>query len=331
MQTIDVVQVGLGPLGRKITQFIAQRPCIRIVGAVDLAPDICGRDLGELCGLDRSDVTIKDSVARVLADTRPQAVILTTVSSLASLTPQVEEIVSYGVPVVSTCEELSYPWETAPELAARIDAAARSQRVAVLGTGVNPGFVMDVWPTFLTAVCQEVHSVKISRIQNAAFRRLPFQQKIGAGLSLEAFEDKKQAGTLRHVGLTESIQMIAGRLGWKLTRVEDEISPVVAQTEIVTAAMTIAPGFAAGVEQMGRGYVAGQERISMRFHAAVGASISEDTIEIQGLPDIKSTIPGGINGDVATCAITLNSLGQVIKAPAGLRTMVDIPVVSFFE
>ena len=331
MDKIDVVQVGLGPLGQKITQFIAQRPRIRIVGAVDLAPEIRGRDLGELCGLDRLNVTVKDSVAQVLSETRPQAVILTTVSSLASLTPQVEEIVSYGVAVVSTCEELSYPWETAPELAARIDAAARSNRVAVLGTGINPGFVMDAWPTFLTAICQEVRSVKISRIQNAAFRRLPFQQKIGAGLSLEAFEDRKQAGKLRHVGLTESIQMIAGRLGWGLTRVEDIVSPVVAQTEIVTAAMTIAPGFAAGVEQMGRGYVDGEERISMRFHAAVGAPVSEDTIEIQGIPDIKSTIPGGINGDVATCAITLNSLGQVIKAPPGLRTMVDIPVVSFFQ
>ena len=331
MDTIDVVQVGLGPLGRKITQFICRRPNIRIVGAVDLDPEMHGRDLGELCGLDRLNVTVEDSLAQVLPATRPRAVILTTLSSLARLAPQVEEIVSYGVAVVSTCEELSYPWETSPELAARIDTAARNNQVAVLGTGVNPGFVMDAWPTFLTAICQEVHGVKISRIQNAAFRRLPFQQKIGAGLSLEAFEAKKQAGTLRHVGLTESIQMIAGRLGWKLNRVEDVVSPVVAQTEIVTATMTIAPGLATGVEQIGRGYVDGQERISMHFHAAVGAPVSEDTIEIQGIPDVKSTIPGGINGDVATCAITLNSLGQVIKAPAGLRTMVDIPLVSYFQ
>lgn len=331
MAAIKVVQIGLGPLGIKIAQFISDRPGIETVGAVDLNPDLIGRDLGELCGLGTIGVKISGSIGQCLDEHKPDAAILTTVSDMERITPQIEEIVSHGVPVVSTCEELSYPLETSPELTGRIDQAAKTNQVAVLGTGVNPGFLMDALPTFLTGVCQDVQTVKVSRIQNAAFRRIPFQKKIGAGLDLEAFEKKKATGTLRHVGLTESLQFIAGGLGWKLTKTEDIVSPVVAQEEIVTDAMTIPAGYAAGVMQIGRGYVGDEEKITLTFRAAVGEPGSHDTVEIEGAPSIKSTIPGGVNGDVATCAITINSVKQILKARPGLRTMADIPMISFFS
>jgi hypothetical protein len=69
--------------------------------------------------------------------------------------------------VVCTCEELCFPWITHPDLASRIDREARRRRVAILGTGVNPGFLMDTLPVCLTAVCQKVEAVRVSRIQNA--------------------------------------------------------------------------------------------------------------------------------------------------------------------
>ncbi|MBU2512613.1 dihydrodipicolinate reductase [bacterium] len=331
MEQIKVVQIGLGPLGQKIPKYIAEREGIQLVGAVDVNPSFQGLDLGTHCGLEPMNIAIKSSLAECLKTVKADAVILTTVSTMDKITPQVEEIVGFGLPIVSTCEELIYPWDTSPALAARIDTAAKNAKVAVLGTGVNPGYLMDALPAFLTAVCQQVESVRVSRFQNAAFRRIPFQKKIGAGLNLEEFESLKKKGTLRHVGLTESIHLIANTMGWKLSKTEDIITPVIAEKEIKTDAMVIPAGFAAGVQQIGRGWVEGNEKITLHFKAAVGEPESYDRVEIQGEPNIVSTIKDGVNGDIATCAIVLNALKQILKVSPGLRTMADMPLTAFFR
>ena len=331
MNKMKVIQIGLGPLGQKTTQFITQRENLEIIGAIDVSPEIIDRDLGELCGLDNMGIKIQSSIGECLRSTKPDAAILTTVSTMEKITPQIEEIVSYGIPIVSTCEELSYPWNTSLSLSERIDKAAKTNQVAVLGTGVNPGFLMDSLPTFLTSVCQNVQRITVHRIQNAAFRRIPFQRKIGAGLTLEQFENKKKKGTLRHVGLTESVQLIASRMGWELSKVEDILVPVIAGREIITDTMRIPIGYAAGVQQIGKGYVGNEDKIILVFRASVGEPNPQDSIEIKGTPTIKSIIEGGVNGDVATCAITINALKQIIKTQPGLRTMADISMVSFFS
>ena len=331
MNKMKVIQIGLGPLGQKITQFITQRESLEIIGAIDVSPEIIDRDLGEHCGLDNMGIKIQSSIGECLRSARPDAAILTTVSTMEKITPQIEEIVSYGIPIVSTCEELSYPWNTSLSLSERIDKAAKTNQVAVLGTGVNPGFLMDSLPTFLTSVCQNVQRITVHRIQNAAFRRIPFQRKIGAGLTLEQFENKKKEGTLRHVGLTESVQLIASRMGWELSKVEDILVPVIAGREIITDTMRIPIGYAAGVQQIGKGYVGNEDKIILVFRASVGEPNPQDSIEIKGTPTIKSIIEGGVNGDVATCAITINALKQIIKTQPGLRTMADISMVSFFS
>jgi 4-hydroxy-tetrahydrodipicolinate reductase len=325
------MQVGIGPIGQRVVSYMRERQGIEIVAAVDLAPEKVGKDLGRICGLDTDiGVIVSDDLDSAVADTRPDVAVLTTVSSFPACAAQAAEIAKLGVHVVSTCEEMSHPWDTAPDVARQLDETARTHDVAVLGTGVNPGFLMDYLPTAMTAVCQDVTSIKVSRHQDATFRRIPFQQKIGAGLTLEEFEAKKQTGELRHVGLTESIQMIAASLGWKLDKTEDIISPVIAETDVTTGYTPIQAGMAAGVKQIGKGWVGGAELITLEFIAAVGQPTSSDTIEIRGTPDITSTIPGGINGDIATCAITVNAIKSVVKAVPGLRTMTDVPVVSFF-
>ncbi len=331
MKKIKIAQIGLGPLGQKIAQFIQERDSLEIVAAIDNDPQKQGRDFGDLCGIPGlNDINIQENISQCIGKTQIDVVVLTTVSDMERITPQIEEIVSHGIPVVSTCEELSFPWLTSPELSRQIDKAAKENNVAVLGTGVNPGFLMDCLPTCLTAVCQKVKTIKVSRIQNAKFRRIPFQKKIGAGLSLDSFEKKKQEGTLRHVGLTESMHMIAARMGWNLDKTEDILTPVIAEKEIITDAMTIKPGFAAGVQQIGRGYVGNEEKITLFFKASVGEPESMDRVKIEGSPNIVSEIPGGINGDVATCAITINAIKQILRAEPGLRTMTDVPVVSYF-
>lgn len=326
-----MMQVGIGPIGQKVVRYALEREGIEIVAAVDLDPDKTGKDLGRICDLDKDlGVTVSNDLGAAVSEAKPDVAVLTTVSSFEKCAVQAAEIAKLGVHVVSTCEEMSYPWDTSPDTARQLDETARENNVAVLGTGVNPGFLMDFLPTAMTAVCQDVTRIKVSRVQDATFRRIPFQQKIGAGLTLEEFEEMKKTGRLRHVGLTESIQMIAANMGWKLEKTEDIISPVVAETDITTGYKPIKPGMAAGVKQTGKGWVGGDELITLEFIAAVGESNPSDTIEIKGTPDITSTIPGGVNGDIATCAITVNAIKTVTKASPGLRTMTDVPVVSFF-
>jgi 4-hydroxy-tetrahydrodipicolinate reductase len=365
--SVRVLQIGLGPIGQKVVQYVLERKGLKLVGAVDLDPAKVGRDAGEVCGAGRAlRVPVVASLAEAIesAKARPDVAVLCTTSSLKKAGPQILEIVSRGLALVSTCEELSFPWKTAPALARRLDAAARKKKVAILGTGVNPGFLMDFLPLAMTGICRRVDSIRVTRTQDASIRRVPFQQKIGAGLTLAEFEAKKQAGTLRHVGLTESIHMIASRLGWRLTRTEDVLMPIVAEREIASGYMPIRAGMAAGVQQIGRGWVADQgqpgdggrvarlrrgdpcgagdgsrgtgrdgssaerEVITLIFRAAVGEPGPADTIEIAGEQSFRSTIPGGINGDVATCAITVNAIPQVLSAPPGLRTMGDIAPVT---
>jgi 2,4-diaminopentanoate dehydrogenase len=243
---------------------------------------------------------------------------------------QIFRIVAWGLPVVSTCEELSYPWEAAAGLAGRIDRAARNAGVGVLATGVNPGFLMDSLPLALTAGCQAVESIRVMRIQDASTRRVPFQRKIGAGFTLEVFEAMTAEETLRHVGLGQSMAMIAERMGWNTDRMEDVLTPIVAEQRIETEAMPIEPGTAAGAQQIGRAFSRGKERMTLVFRAAIGEPDPGDTVEITGTPNIRSTVEGGVNGDVATCAITLNAIPRLLAAGPGLHTMTDIPLVSCF-
>ena len=320
MKEIQIVQIGLGPLGIRIAEFIQSRAGVKTIAAVDKNPALIGKKLNEISDQLQSTIEIKSSIEEVLKDKKPDAVILTTVSDMKVIVPQIKDIIKHGIPVVSTCEELSYPWEANPELAKELNE----------GTGVNPGFLMDALPSFLTGICQHVTSVRVSRFQNASFRRIPFQKKIGAGLSVEEFENKKKEGTLKHVGLTESIQFIANTLGWKLDKVTDEISPVIAETDYDNNGAFVPKGNARGVYQIGSGYINGTRKIELIFQATIGESESYDEVCIEGSPGIKSRISGGVNGDIATCAITINAVRSLLKSNPGLRTMADIPMVSFF-
>jgi hypothetical protein len=330
--TIGVVQVGLGALGRRLTPYLVERRNLRIVAAVDTDAALLGRDLGDISGLGRSlGIEVADRLDPATCATQPQVAVHTTVSSLAEATAQIASLLDQGIHVVSSCEELSFPWQAAPDLAGEIDRQARAVGLAVLGTGVNPGFLMDFLPTALTAICRDVCKVTVLRYQDARFRRLPFQQKIGAGLTPEEFDRKKADGSLRHVGLTESMHLIADRLGWRLDRTEDIIEPVIADARIASEHLTVEPGRAAGVYQRGLAYQDGEEKIQLEFRACLGEAEVQDTVIIDGTPSLRFTIPDGVNGDVATCAILTNAIPSVLTAPPGLRTMADVPAVSWFS
>ncbi|MBN1676303.1 MAG: dihydrodipicolinate reductase [Kiritimatiellae bacterium] len=327
---IRVIQYGLGPLGQKITHFLLERKQLQIVGAVDIDPAKVGMDLGELSGVKKKlGVTVSNNADAVIRGSRPDVVVLTTVSDMKRIAPQIAGILKHKVNVVSTCEELSYPFLTAPAVAGKIDALARKRGVAVLGTGVNPGFLMDYLPLSLTAVCKDVKTVTVWRIQDATPRRIPFQKKIGAGLTVPQFNRKKKEGTLRHVGLTESMHMIASGFGWKLDKTMDLIQPVIATRRVKSKAITAERGMCRGVYQIGRGFMKGREVLTLHFRAALGEKNPHERTLINGKPRIDMMIKGGVHGDIATCAITTNAVFAIMKANPGLRNMADMPAVSF--
>lgn len=327
---IRIVHIGLGPLGQMLGPYLTEKDRLQVVGAVDVDPDKAGLNLGAVYSLERPlEVTVEGSLDAGMTESADVAVV-TTVSDLGALFPTLEKAINGGLNVVSTCEELAYPWDAEPELARRVDDLARENRVSVLGTGVNPGFLMDFLPVATTAVCRNVESILIERIQDASPRRLPFRQKIGAGLSVEAFQERVRSRRIRHVGLTQSMHMVASRLGWRLERTEDIVEPVIARTEVRGKDWSVQAGNATGVNQTGRGFVDDREVLTLVFRAAVGETRPRDHIRVFGTPEVDLTIAGGINGDVATCSIVTNAIPVIHRAPPGLRAMVDIAPISAF-
>jgi 4-hydroxy-tetrahydrodipicolinate reductase len=329
MSKVRVVQFGCGPIGRSIIRYATVRPDMEVVGAIDTDSGLVGRDLGELAGIgDKLGVPISAEADDVLTQAKPDVVFLTTGSSLIEVHTQVAKCIDARANLISTCEELAYPYRTQPEISADIERRARDKGVTVLATGVNPGFVMDAWPLFMTGICQQIRRVKAVRIQDASPRRGPFQKKIGAGLMLDEFNKLVARGTLKHVGLPESIAMIASGLGWELDEIGESIEPVVAQCRAETDFVVVEPGQAAGVRQVGRGIRAGDELITLEFEAYVGAPESYDAVYITGTPSLEVVIKGGTPGDIATAAITVNCVHRVMDAPPGLLTMRDLPIIS---
>jgi len=328
MEEIKIIQIGLGEIGKRIVKYVFEREGLKIVSAVDPAHEKCGKSLKELCGVN-SDIKVLNEIEEAIEKTNPDVAVLTTSSYIEKIMPQIEKIAVYGIDIVSTCEELVFPWKTNPQLAKRIDEIAKRNNITIISTGVNPGFLMDSLPLFLTSICQKIKFIKISRIQDASKRRVAFQQKIGAGLTVDEFERKKKEGNFGHVGLIESIYMIAEKIGWNLEKTEEIIEPVIAEKEIKSGNLKIKKRMVSGLKQIGKGYLNGREIITLIFKASIGENEPEDKIEIKGEPDIIIKIPEGVNGDIATCAIVVNVIKSIKNFPPGLKSMIDISLISY--
>ena len=329
--TIRVMVVGLGPIGAAVARQIVSRKGFQLVGAVDIDRLKAGKDAGEVVELDgRLRVKVTPDIGKTIKSTRPDVAVLCTSSALKSVVGQFEQVLKHRIPIVTTTEEAAYPSRANRRLALRIDEAARKAKVAVLGTGVNPGFTMDALPIALTAVCERVDSIEVLRVQDARVRRMPFQQKIGAGLTPEQFQQQVDAGTVRHVGFTESIQMIGDALGWKLERITDDIEPKVTDVPVESELLAVDPGYVCGIIQRGIGYVGGEPKIKLRLEAYLGAPESYESVHVHGSPNIHSKIAGGVHGDIATASMAVNSIPAVLAAPPGFRTMRDMRLPSFY-
>ncbi len=329
---LKVVLVGLGPIGQGIARLVLGTEGLQVVGATDLSPQFAGKDLGQVLGLPRKlRIKVAGDPVRFVRKARADMAILCTGSSLRDVKPQIMALIQRGMNVVSTCEELSFPVPRNQSHFRELDRLAQRKKVTVLGTGVNPGYAMDALALMLTAPCARVNRVSVTRVVDAGSRRLPLQRKVGAGLNLSQFRRAVTENSVRHVGLPESVHMIAHGLGWKLDRVDETLEPAIAPRDLDTEYLRIPAGAAAGIKQTARGYRGGELAVSLDLQMYVGAESPRDHVLVDGDPPIDATVAGGVAGDIATAAIAVNAIPKVMAARPGVLTMRDLPLLHRFN
>ncbi len=312
-----VIVFGAGPIGIGVARELATRASLRLLAVVDTDP-----------GKQGSSGAVE--VVQRPPDVAAAVAVLTTTSSLRKLAPLALDCIARGWHVVSTCEELAWPFGGAlDDVASSLDNAARAAGVCVLGTGVNPGFVMDALPLALTAPCRAVTQVRVERVQDAAPRRRPFQDKVGVGMQPDDVTRGLRQRSMGHVGLENSARMVAHRLGLVVTAFHEVGTVVVAQHEVTCGQRTVHSGEVLGVEQTGTARHEGGVAVELYFRATFGQIGAHDRVLVSGEPSIDVTVAGGIPGDTATCAMVVNSIPTLLWARPGLRTMADIGLVAY--
>ena len=332
-ERIRTIHYGIGAIGAEVIRLMLDRPEIEIVGAIDTHTSKAGRDLGEAAGVGRTlGISVSYEAEPVLKDIYADVVVHCTGSALTEVYPQLMSIVSSEKSIVSTCEELAFPWIRYPEISRKLDRRARETGVRVLGAGVNPGFVMDFLPLVLATACQQVQAIRVTRVVDVAKRRIQLQRKAGVGLSVQGFQRGASDGSVGHVGLRESVFMIADTMGWRLDDATESLEPVIAQDRRKTEYLSVERGYVTGMRQTARGIMAGREVIRLDLEMAVAVKEPHDSIEIDGQPPIKVHIPDGVQGDLATAAIITNCVPAVARSRMlGIISMRDMPVVPYFR
>lgn len=327
---LRIVQYGLGPIGQQTARTVLDKDAaaMTLVAALDIDPEKVGRDVADVIGggVPDTGVPVSDDADAVLAEAKPDVILHTTTSFLDGVTDQLVRCARAGAHVVSSTEELSFPYDRHPDAAERLDQVAREEEVVIVGTGVNPGYAMDTLALTATGVCTDVRAIHVERVVDAGERREPLQDKVGAGLSTEAFREKKASGTLGHVGLRESLLMVADGLGWPLDDVEEELQPVHAEAPVDTGYRQVSKGEVAGIHHAAAGVVDGERPLTLDLKMYVGADSSYDAVEVEGDPPMDLRVRGGIFGDTATVGMLVNTAPLAANARPGLRTMADLPV-----
>lgn len=327
-RSLSVVFFGLGPIGQGIARLLLATDGVKIAGVSDVSASKAGKDLAELLGLPKKTrVKVDPDGDRFARRAKADVAVVCTTSSAKDIKPLLTTLIKRRIHVVTTCEQLAFPTPATLGVFKDLDKLARTKKVSVLATGVNPGYAMDALAVMFTAPCAKVERVAVTRVVDAGTRRLSLQRKVGAGLNAHQFRRAVTEGHVQHVGLAQSVHMIAAALGWKLDKVEESIDAAIAPRDLDTDNLRIPAGATSGIKQHARGYRNGEAVVSLDLQMYVGAESPRDHILVEGLPKIDVTVAGGIAGDVATAAIVVNSLPKVLAARPGLITMLDLPLV----
>lgn len=336
MRKVKVIQQGLGEIGKGILRGFIERG-YEVIGAIDIRDDLVGKKLKDI-GIegDAGNLKIERDWREILKKEKVDIFSNSTLSSFLELLPELEEIIKSGNVrgIISTCEELSFPYLRFYNQACSLDQMLRHQEMSLLATGVNPGFVMDTLPLVATAPCLNVERIEVERVMNASKRREAFQRKIGAGTTEEEFKKLVRDGKIRHVGLSESTAMIAVGLGYDLQDkdlkiVESIPEPIIARKDLKTQFVEVKKGNPSGVYQYAYCSYKEKKIVSLDFKAAVDIEESYDSTKVfekgKNEPTIYLKAIGGIFGDSATVSMVLNCAPFLLEATPGLKTMLDVP------
>lgn len=332
MQEIKVVQWGLGAMGSGMARLILEKPGMRLVGAIEKDPDKVGKDLGEVLDLGRRTGTpVIESAEDVIASCRPDVVIIATSSFVKDVMPQITCAVKQRANVICIAEEMAFAAAQSPDKAAEMDALAREHGVTILGTGINPGFILDTLIIALTGVCARVDHIRARRVNDLSPFGPTVMRTQGVATTPEEFAAGLKSGEIvGHVGFPESMHMIAAALGWKLDRIEQTREPIISRTERKTKYVEIKPGMVAGCNHVAHGFVGGREVITLEHPQQVVPSAENvetgDYIWIEGTPSVSLVIKPEIPGGTGTIAIAVNMIPHVVAARPGLLAMKDLPV-----
>lgn len=320
-----VLHYGLGPIGLGIVRALSGRDDTTTVAAVDPDPQKCGQSLRSLLGGNGPHTRVRATLREAVQDAEADVAVHCAGSRLSEVESQLLDLMRNRLDIVSTAEELCYPWRRHPEEAARVHAAALFHGVSVLSTGVNPGLVLDLLPIILSGAVDALERIQGERIVDALTRREPLQRKIGAGLRPDEFRKLAREGEAGHVGLIESAAMVADALGWQVERIVERLRPKIARTRIETSWTVVQPGQVAGIVQDAQAIVSGKPAIALHLEIYLGAPRPRDRIVLIGNPKVEIVSRGGIAGDEATVAAVVNALPAVYAAPPGLWTVRDMP------
>jgi 4-hydroxy-tetrahydrodipicolinate reductase len=297
---------------------------MKLVGVVDIHPDMAGKDLRQMMpGKDVPSLKVSNSLTAILKSARPDVATMTTGSRTVDVRQTLEELIAAGVHVVSTCEELAYPQLRAAKIASELDKKAKKAGVVILGTGVNPGFAMDGFALACTAVCTGVRSIHILRSLDAGKRRMQLQKKVGAGMSVAAVQALIKKNAIGHVGLGESCAMIAAGLGWKLQNIREKFTPVIAESAVRSDYFSVEPGQVRGMRMTATGIVGGKKLIELDLTMALAAE-TYDEVRIDAEPPLVIRTTTGFPGDSSTVAILANCARVARTLEPGMRTMLDV-------
>lgn len=329
---LRVIVIGLGPIGVSCARAIRRERGVKLVGMLDIDPAKQGKLSSELCGKDEKPSRPDDPGPRVIDDLDRaigegvDVALVTTSSSFSGIAPLLSQLIERKVSVVSSCEEMAWPRYRHADLADAIDAEAKAAGCAILGTGVNPGFVMDVFAVTLASMVRSVTKVRCVRRVNAALRRKPLQKKVGAGMTVDCFRELAADRAIGHKGLAESVALLAAGLNRRVEpgSVHETLEPVIAEQSLDSALGTIQPGLVRGMHNVGVWENDGL-RIELDLTMAVGEESPKDKILIEGPVHLKLVIPGSLPGDSATVAALVNQIPNIHHATPGLHTMLTLP------
>jgi 4-hydroxy-tetrahydrodipicolinate reductase len=329
-KTLKVAQFGLGPIGISCINLAAEKGWAKVVGGVDIDPAKVGKSLKDVTNNPKlADAKVYGSFHELLEKDRPDVIFHTAGSKADSAIEQIKPMAEAGLCVSSSCEELLFPKLRAPKQADELDAICKKHGARVVGTGVNPGFVMDVFPVCLTGVSRNVERIYAERVVNATTRRQPLQKKIGSGMDPDEMRRLFKAGKAGHAGFLESLHLIGHCMGWEFTATSEIFHPMIASYDIQTPHFHVKAGQCCGIHQIVEGKVGNQQKVLMDLKMYLDAQDPHDSVKIYGDPFLDVRVQNGTAGDHATVAALVNAAPRLLKSAPGLLLMTDIAVPSW--